>query len=138
VATDSVVDGARDGAGLPKGTTHSGTNFFVEYNAIENWFELELGVSVFPQNGGAEVSSDFLFNKPLQLTHNLECMLGGGPELVRARFTARKAEPSWAVKRSPISCFGRGNISAYGQSRATFSCSVTGGLGTTGGIIFGW
>src|SRR5579871_3626618 len=33
---------------LPKGKAQTGTNVFVEYHAIENWLELELGVSFFP------------------------------------------------------------------------------------------
>jgi hypothetical protein len=58
---------------LPEGTTHTGTNVFVEYDAIKDWLELELGVSLFPQGGGVEVSSDFLFKKPFRLTEDLEC-----------------------------------------------------------------
>ena len=55
-------------AELAGGVVHSGANVFVEYKAIDNWLELELGVSVLPIGGGYEAPIDFLFKKPFQLT----------------------------------------------------------------------
>jgi hypothetical protein len=125
---------------LPKGTTHSGTNFFVEYNAIENSLELELGVSVFPQYGGAEVSSDFLFKKPLQLTHNLECMLGGGPELVRAVHSPKSGTFMGGETVADFMFWPWEHIGLWAEPSYVFVFrnGVSHGLGTTGGIIFGW
>ena len=33
-----------------EGTVHGGSNVFVEYKVIDNWLELELGVSVLPEH----------------------------------------------------------------------------------------
>ena len=127
-------------AELPSGHVSSGSNVFVEYEAIDNWLELELGVSVFPQHDGAEVSGDLLFKKPFQLTENLELMVGAGPEIVRA------------IHSPDSGTFGGGETAAdfmYWPSRHmgfwmepsydfVFRDGLSHGIGTTGGVIFGW
>ena len=126
--------------GMHKGTTHTGTNVFVEYNAIENWLELELGLSMFPQSGGVELSSDFLFKKPFQLTDRLECMLGGGPELVRAVHTPDSGTFMGGETVADFMYWPWEHIGLWAEPSYdfVFRNGVSHGIGATAGIILGW
>ena len=125
---------------LPKGTTHTGTNVFVEYNAIENWLELELGVSIFPQHGGVELSSDFLFKKPLRLTNNLEWMPGLGPEVVRAVHSPDSGTFLGGETVADFMYWPSQHIGLWAEPSYdfVFRDGISHGIGTTGGFIFGW
>jgi hypothetical protein len=57
---------------LSNGSLHLGPNAFVEYEAVENWLELELSASLLAVNGGREVPIDLLFKKPFRLTRQLD------------------------------------------------------------------
>ncbi len=63
---------------------HTGGTFAFEVTPIENWLELELGVSVIPHRGGVEVPVDLLFKKPWRLSRTVEFMAGVGPELIHS------------------------------------------------------
>jgi hypothetical protein len=67
---------------LGDGSLHLGPNAFLEYEAVENWLELELSASVLAVNGGREVPIDLLFKKPFRLSRRLELMIGIGPQIV--------------------------------------------------------
>jgi len=47
---------------------------------IENWLELEAGVSPFCKRNSAEWDTDLLFKKPWTISRKTEFMLGVGPE----------------------------------------------------------
>src|SRR5258708_22628393 len=64
-------------------STHAGANVFLEYEAIESWLELELGISWLAVPGGTELPIDLLVKKPFSLTRELEVMVGVGPQIVR-------------------------------------------------------
>src|SRR6201995_3824375 len=55
-------------------------NFAAETTPIENWLELEAGVSPFFTRSSTEWDTDLLIKKPWTLTRNAEFMLGVGPE----------------------------------------------------------
>ena len=55
-------------------------NIAVEIEPIENWLELELGVSAFYTHGAKEWDTDLLFKKPWTLSRKAEFMLGIGPQ----------------------------------------------------------
>jgi hypothetical protein len=55
-------------------------NLAAECTPIENWLELELGVSPFYTRNSTEWDTDFLFKKPFTLSEKAEFMLGVGPE----------------------------------------------------------
>jgi hypothetical protein len=55
-------------------------NFAVETTPIENWLELEAGVSPFFTQDSTEWDTDLLFKKPWTLSPKAEFMLGVGPE----------------------------------------------------------
>ena len=60
-----------------------GGNVAVEKEVIEDWLELELGVSYLGSNGRNEMETDFLFKKPFQLSPTVEMMIGVGPSVNR-------------------------------------------------------
>jgi hypothetical protein len=60
-------------------------NFAVETTPIENWLELEAGVSPFFTHSSTEWDMDLLFKKPWTLSRKAEFMLGVGPEWVHLR-----------------------------------------------------
>jgi hypothetical protein len=57
-------------------------NLAAEVTPIENWLELEAGVSPFYTRSSTEWDTDLLFKKPWTLSRKSEFMLGVGPEWV--------------------------------------------------------
>jgi hypothetical protein len=55
-------------------------NLAAECTPIENWLELEAGVSPFFTRNSTEWDTDFLFKKPWTLSRKAEFMLGVGPQ----------------------------------------------------------
>ena len=64
-------------------------NFAVETTPIENWLELEAGVSPFFTHHSTEWDTDLLFKKPWIISRKAEFMLGVGPEWVHLRQSGR-------------------------------------------------
>jgi hypothetical protein len=64
-------------------------NFAAETTPIENWLELEAGVSPFFTWNSTELDTDLLFKKPWTLSKRAEFMLGVGPEWVYLRQNGR-------------------------------------------------
>ncbi len=63
-----------------------GANVAVEVTPIENWLEIEIGVTpLFQRHRSAEWDSDFLFKKPWDISRHLEFMAGFGPEWVYSK-----------------------------------------------------
>lgn len=71
----NVKDGARS----------FGPTAAVEFTPIENWLELEAGVTPLFARHSTEWSTDLLFKKPWTLSKKAEFMMGVGPEWVHAR-----------------------------------------------------
>jgi hypothetical protein len=57
-------------------------NLAAETTPIENWLELEAGVSPFYTRNSTEWDTDLLFKKPWTLSPKAEFMLGVGPEWI--------------------------------------------------------
>src|SRR6201996_5082753 len=57
-------------------------NLAAEITPIENWLELEAGVSPFYTRNTKEWDTDLLFKKPWTLSRKAEFMFGVGPEWV--------------------------------------------------------
>src|SRR5258708_28451387 len=57
-------------------------NLAAEVTPIENWLELEAGVSPFYTRNSTEWDTDLLFKKPWTLSRKSEVMLGVGPACV--------------------------------------------------------
>ena len=61
----------------------------IEWDAIEDWLELEVGASILSVDGGVEVPIDLLVKKPFKLARWAEFMFGVGPEVVQVTGTHR-------------------------------------------------
>src|SRR5580704_5808943 len=57
----------------------------VEVTPIENWLELEFGVTPTFSRHSTEWDTDFLFKKPWTLSKKVEFMFGVGPEWIHIR-----------------------------------------------------
>jgi hypothetical protein len=64
-------------------------NLAAEVTPIENWLELEAGVSLFYTRNSTEWDTDLLFKKPWTISRKTEFMLGVGPEWVHLRQSGR-------------------------------------------------
>src|SRR5580700_5473916 len=60
-------------------------NLAMEIEPIENWLELEVGVSPFYTHTSKEWDTDLLFKKPWTLSRKAEFMFGIGPEWVHLK-----------------------------------------------------
>jgi hypothetical protein len=58
-----------------------GGTIAAEIEPIENWLEIEFGLSTLATAGHTELSGDILFKKPFRLSPTVEFMVGGGPSL---------------------------------------------------------
>jgi hypothetical protein len=77
--------GAATSWNVTGGAASFAPNFAVETTPIENWLELEAGVSPFFTHSSTEWDTDLLFKKPWTISRKAEFMLGVGPEWVHLR-----------------------------------------------------
>jgi hypothetical protein len=120
------------------GGSSFGPSAAVEVTPIENWLELEAGVTPLFGRQSREWDTDFLFKKPWTLSKNVEFMLGVGPEWVHATkygkttdsvsgeavldfmfWPTAKHRFGWYLEPSYEYNFGRGREQSFG---------ITGGL----------
>jgi hypothetical protein len=67
---------------LTEAESSFGPTVAVEVTPIENWLELEAGVTPLFTRHSTEWSADLLFKKPWTLTKKVEFMVGIGPEWI--------------------------------------------------------
>ncbi len=112
----------------------------IEWDAIEDWLELELGASVLTADRGVEVPVDLLVKKPFKLAPWAEFMVGVGPEVVHLTGTGKGnyfgGELALDFMFWP---WGR-HVGLWVEPEydAVFHTRVSSGIGTTGGVLFGW
>jgi len=70
---------------LKDGGSSFGPDVAVEVTPIENWLELEAGITPLFSRHSAEWDTDLLFKKPWTLSKKVEFMFGVGPEWVHTR-----------------------------------------------------
>jgi hypothetical protein len=74
------------GGAISRSITQSQSSFgptvAVEVTPIENWLELEAGVTPLFQRHSTEWSIDLLFKKPWTISDKFEFMIGVGPEWI--------------------------------------------------------
>jgi hypothetical protein len=81
----AVVElGGAAGWNVKDGGSSFGPTVAVEVTPIENWLELEAGVTPLFTRHSTEWDTDLLFKKPWTLSTKAEFMLGLGPEWVHA------------------------------------------------------
>ena len=110
-------------------------NFAVETTPIENWLEIEAGVSPFFTRSSTEWDVDLLFKKPWTISRRAEFMLGVGPQWVHLRqngtttnsiagevagdfmfWPARKHRFGWFLEPAYDYSFARGHQQSIGMS----------------------
>jgi hypothetical protein len=84
----------------------SGPTVAVEVTPIENWLELEAGVTPLFNRPSTEWDTDLLFKKPWTLSKRAEFMFGAGPEWVHTNKRGQRRIPS-APKLRLTLCSGR-------------------------------
>lgn len=83
---------------LKGGGSSFGPNVAVEVTPIENWLELEGGVTRLFGRHSREWDADLLFKKPWTLSSKAEFMVGAGPEWIHTSQSGRvRNSPGAAV-----------------------------------------
>ncbi len=84
--------GGAAGRSLKDGGSSFGADAAIEFTPIENWLELEAGVTpLFSRHHSTEWNTDLLFKKPWTLSKKAELMAGVGPEWVHTREPGMRA-----------------------------------------------
>ncbi len=79
----AVVElGGAVGYDLKGGGSCGGPTAAVEFTPVENWLELEGGMTGLIGSGSKELDADLLFKKPWTLSRKVEFMAGVGPEWI--------------------------------------------------------
>jgi hypothetical protein len=81
----AIVELGGAGSRNLKGGSSFGADIAAEITPVENWLELEAGVTPLFAHNSTEWDADFLFKKPWTLSKKLEFMIGIGPEWVHTR-----------------------------------------------------
>jgi hypothetical protein len=81
--------GAATSWNLSGGAATFAPNLAAEITPIENWLELEVGVSPFYTRNAKEWDTDLLFKKPWNISRKAEFMLGVGPQWVHLKQNGR-------------------------------------------------
>jgi hypothetical protein len=126
---------------LGEGSLHPGANVMVEWDAIENWLELEIGASMLAANRGVEAPIDLLVKKPFKLASWAEFMVGVGPEVVRVSNPTTKAAYFGAEAALDFMFWPWGRrvgLWVEPEYDVIFNPGASSGIGTTGGVLFGW
>lgn len=77
--------GAAASHDLGEGGSSFGPDIAVEVTPIENWLELEAGVTPLFGHHSTEWDAGLLFKKPWTVSEKFEFMIGLGPEWIRTR-----------------------------------------------------
>ncbi len=125
---------------LRERTFHAGVNAFVEWEAVPEWLELELGASLLAIDGGVELPVELQLKKPFRITPGVELMLGVGPEVLQISAPQGQSTVygvTWALDLMfwPWRHAGfwiEPSNDVYFRDRATL------GVGSTGGVLFGF
>ena len=70
-----------------------GGTFAIEATPIENWLEIEMGLTSLATAGRSEISGDVLFKKPFRVSPTFEFMIGAGPSISETQCCRKVAEP---------------------------------------------
>ncbi len=117
-------------------------NVAAEVTPIENWLEIEAGISPFFSHGSSEWDTDLLFKKPWTLSPTAEFMAGLGPEWVHTSSNGRSTN-SLAGEVAGDFMFwptGRHRFGWYLEPAYDYSFSGTHeqSLGISAGLLIGF
>ncbi len=116
-------------------------NLAAEVTPIENWLELEVGVSPFYTRNSTEWDTDLLFKKPWTISRKAEFMLGVGPQWVHLRQNG-KVTNSFAAEVAGDFMFWPTGKHRFGWFlEPAYDYSFAGGhqqsIGMSGGLLIG-
>jgi hypothetical protein len=78
--------------GVRDGGFGFGPTVAIEVTPIENWLEIEAGVTPLFSRGARQWGTDLLFKKPYTLSDNVEFMFGVGPEWLHTTSGGKTAD----------------------------------------------
>jgi hypothetical protein len=130
--------GAAASHNLKDGGSSFGPTFAVEFTPIENWLELEAGVTPLVSRHATEWDTDLIFKKPWTLSRKVELMLGAGPEWIHTNESGKSPDSVageavldlmfWPAKRHRFGWYLEPGYE-YGLGRAhEQSVGISGGL----------
>jgi hypothetical protein len=124
---------------LHRDRSNYGGNIAAESEVIDNWLELEFGITGLDTSGHGEVSGDLLFKKPFRLSPTIELMVGAGPSVTqtltgRDKGTSASAEFVLDFVFWPSASVGWYVEPAWSITPGTGQKS----LGITGGLVIGF
>jgi SOS response regulatory protein OraA/RecX len=126
--------------GIGESSTAVGGTIAMETTPIENWLELEAGLTLLHSSGHSEFSGDFLVKKPWQLTQKAEFMIGVGPEVTHHSVDQEKSSTTVAAEFvGDFMYWPSPNVGWYLEPSYSMSC-VSGGnrsVGISAGLIIG-
>jgi hypothetical protein len=85
--------GAATSWSLSGGAATFAPNLAADITPIENWLELEAGVSPFYTPNSTEWDTDQVFKKPWTISRKAEFMLGIGPEWIYLKQNGKRLTP---------------------------------------------
>jgi hypothetical protein len=133
--------GGAAGRSLTEGQSNFGPSVAVEVTPIENWLELEAGVTPLFSRRSTEWSMDLLFKKPWTISDRMEFMLGVGPEWIHTNTNGVRMN-SIAAEIGPDFMFWSSRKHKYGwylepSYEYKFGPAREHSLGLAGGILIG-
>ena len=104
--------GAAASRSLSEGESSFGPTAAVEVTPVENWLELEAGVTPLFRRHSTEWSVDLLFKKPWTLSDKNEFMLGVGPEWIHSN--------AFGIKRNSVGIEGAADFMFWPSRKHRF------------------
>jgi len=124
---------------IPAGGFNFGATVALEATPVEEWLELEFGVTALATSGHTELSSDLVFKKPFRLSPTSEFMIGLGPFVGRTQSGPAKGT-AHGIEVVLDFMFWRSKDTGWyvepGWSRAAGSGERS--ISLNGGLLFGW
>ena len=116
-------------------------NLAAECTPIENWLELEAGVSPFYTRNSTEWDTDFLFKKPWTLSSKAEFMLGVGPQWAHLRHSGKTTDSFAAELAGDFMFWPTGKHRFGWYLEPAYDYSFAGGhqqsIGMSAGLLIG-
>ena len=138
----AVVElGGATGRSLTQGQSNFGPSVAIEVTPVENWLELEAGVTPLFRRHSTEWSIDLLLKKPWAPSDKKEFMLGIGPEWIHTSEYGRRMN-SIAVEVAPDFMFWSAKKHRFGwylepSYEYKFGPGHEHSLGISGGLLIG-
>jgi hypothetical protein len=116
-------------------------NLAAEITPIENWLEVEAGVSPFYTHNSTEWDTDLLFKKPWTLSRKAEFMLGVGPEWVHLNQNGKASNSIAGEVAGDFMFWPKGKHRFGWYLEPAYDYSFAGGhqqsIGMSGGLLIG-